>query len=79
MARVTPWVDAAAITVTPKIASKERTKLAPGPDGPSAALVKAVGLHEAAQRGVCRHGLQVGPRCRKGDKIVVMQLDAQPL
>ena len=43
--------------------------------GEAPALVEAVGSHEAAQRGIGRHGLEAGLR----DEIVVVELDAPAL
>ena len=40
--------------------------------GEAAAFVEAVGSHEAAQRGIGRHGLEAGLR----DEVVVVELDA---
>src|SRR4249919_1425518 len=47
--------------------------------GETPALVETVGTHEAAQRRIGRHRLEIGLRLGQRDEIVVMQLDAPAL
>ena len=42
-------------------------------------LGEAIGAHEPAQRGVGRHGLELGPGLSQRDEVVVMELDAPAL
>src|SRR4249920_1003890 len=47
--------------------------------GETPALVETVGTHEAAQRRIGRHRLEIRLRLGQRDEIVVMQLDAPAL
>ena len=45
----------------------------------AAALVETIGAHEATQRGIGRHGLEIWLRLGQRDKVVVVELDAPAL
>ena len=47
--------------------------------GEAPTLVEAVGSHEAAQRGIGRHGPEIGLRLGQSDEVVVVELDAPAL
>ena len=47
--------------------------------GEAPTLVEAIGSHEAAQRGIGRHGPEAGLRLGQSDEIVVVELDGPAL